>query len=112
MTDAATPSDTPSAGSSATPWADAIRARLEAALAPERLEITDDSHRHRGHAGWNPKGESHFRLLVVASAFEGMSRIARHRHIHGILARELSAHIHALTISALTPAEYDAGKSG
>ena len=85
--------------------ATAIRARLTEALAPERLEIEDESARHAGHAGARPEGESHFRLLVVAAAFEGKGRIERQRLVFSALDDLMRTDIHALSIRALTPAE-------
>lgn len=86
-----------------------IRARL-AGLAPTRLELIDDSARHQGHAGARPEGESHFRLLIVADAFAGHSRIERQRMVYGALGDLLATDVHALSITALSPAE-DAARS-
>jgi Stress-induced morphogen (activity unknown) len=55
-----------------------IRAALEAAFAPQRLEVEDDSHRHAGHAGARD-GRGHFNVLIVSEAFAGMAPLARHR---------------------------------
>jgi Stress-induced morphogen (activity unknown) len=55
-----------------------IRAALEAALAPQQLEVEDDSHRHAGHAGARD-GRGHFNVLIVSEAFAGMAPLARHR---------------------------------
>ena len=85
--------------------ATAIRARLTEALAPERLEIEDESARHAGHAGARPEGESHFRLVVVAAAFEGKGRVERQRLVFSALDDLMRTDIHALSIRALTPAE-------
>lgn len=85
--------------------ADRIRAKLENALTPARLAVIDDSHRHAGHVGARPGGESHFRIEIVAAAFAGQSRIARQRQIYALLAEELADQIHALQIIAKTPAE-------
>lgn len=82
-----------------------IRAKLTAALAPERLEIIDESHRHAGHAGARPGGETHFRVEIVSVAFEGQSRLLRQRRVHEILSDELKSNIHALSLVTLTPAE-------
>jgi BolA protein len=86
----------------------AIRERLTAALAPTRLELVDESARHAGHAGARPEGESHFRLTIVAAAFGGRSRIDRQRMVFGALGELMRSDIHALAITALTPAEADA----
>ncbi len=85
--------------------AETIRAKLTEALAPQALDIADESARHRGHAGWRPGGETHFRVSVVAAAFEGKSRVERQRMIYGILAEELAEQVHALALETRTPAE-------
>lgn len=85
--------------------AEAIRTKLTAALAPAKLTIIDESDRHAGHAGSRPEGETHFQVVVVASAFEGKSRLERQRMIYGVLAAELADRVHALTLKTLTPEE-------
>ncbi len=82
-----------------------VRAKLTAELAPERLEIIDESHRHAGHSGVRPEGETHFRVEIVSAAFEGQPRLLRQRRVHEILADELKSDIHALSLVTLTPAE-------
>ncbi|HEY6334291.1 MAG TPA: BolA family protein [Alphaproteobacteria bacterium] len=82
-----------------------IKAKLSEALRPERLEILDESHRHAGHAGARPEGETHFRLEIVSAAFEGRPRVARQRLVYEILADDLKSDIHALSLQTLTPAE-------
>ena len=67
------------------------------------LVVIDESHNHRGHAGARPEGESHFRVRVVASAFQGKSRVECHRMINQVLAEELKQQIHALAIEAKPP---------
>ena len=78
--------------------ADMMRERLEAGLKPKNLEIIDESESHRGHAGYQEGGQSHFRVRIAAPAFENMSRIERHRAIHAALGKELVGRIHALAI--------------
>lgn len=85
--------------------ADAIAEKLGDAFAPERLEVKDESHLHAGHAGARPGGESHFRLLIISSRFEGLSRLARQRAVNEVLREELKDRIHALAMRAMTPAE-------
>ncbi|TVR81592.1 MAG: BolA family transcriptional regulator [Rhodospirillales bacterium] len=85
--------------------ADTIREKLTRGLAPMSLEVIDESHRHTGHAGARPGGETHFRVRIVATAFEGVSRLDRHRMVHDILAAELADRVHALNVSARTPGE-------
>lgn len=84
-----------------------IKARLEAALAPEQLVVRDDSHKHAGHAGANPAGGSHFHVEIVASKFSGLTRVARHQLIYAALSEEINSGLHALSIAAMTPQEYD-----
>lgn len=75
-----------------------IRSRLETAFRPSRLEVVDESERHRGHAGYQEGGESHFRVTISAPAFESMSRIERHRAVHDALGQNLVGRIHALAL--------------
>jgi len=83
----------------------AIRNKLTAAFAPQSLEIVNDSHRHAGHAGSPGTGESHFTVKVVSAAFNGKSRLERHRMINAVLAEELKGAVHALAIEAHAPEE-------
>lgn len=85
--------------------AERIDTKLRDAFQPERLEIHDDSHKHHGHAGWRPGGETHFRITVVAESFGDLGRVARQRRIYEVLADELAERVHALQITAKTPAE-------
>ena len=78
--------------------ADVIRDKLEAAFRPSRLDIVDESERHRGHAGFQEGGESHFRVTMRAEALGPMTRIARHRAVHQALGPDLMGQIHALAL--------------
>lgn len=82
----------------------AIRACLEAELAPSSLEITDDSHRHAGHAGARD-GRGHFSVTIVASRFAGAKRLERHRMVYSALGSLMQTDIHALSVTALAPDE-------
>jgi len=84
---------------------DLITEKLRKAFAPESLRVEDESHRHAGHAGHQPGGETHFRLNIVSEAFRGKSRIERHRMINAALAGELACGVHALAIHAAAPGE-------
>ena len=75
---------------------DEIRQKLEAAFAPSLLEVVDESEKHRGHAGYQEGGQSHFQVHIRAGAFDGMNRVARHRAVHEALGAELIGRIHAL----------------
>ena len=87
------------------PVAAEIDKRLRAALAPERLDVVNDSARHRGHAGDDGSGESHFTVRIVASSFAGQSRVQRQRAVNAALADLLRDRIHALAIKARAPGE-------
>ncbi|HKX06871.1 MAG TPA: BolA family protein [Stellaceae bacterium] len=82
-----------------------IRDKLTTALHPEHLEIVDESHRHAGHAGARPGGETHFRVEVVATAFQGKSRLERQRLVYALLKDEMSQQIHALSLVTRAPGE-------
>jgi BolA protein len=82
-----------------------IAEKLTKAFAPERLDVIDESHRHAGHAGARPGGETHFSVHIVSQAFRGKSRIDRHRMVNAALASELAGGVHALAISAAAPGE-------
>lgn len=82
-----------------------IERKLTAALSPTRLTIVDESARHLGHVGARPEGETHFRVDIVAPAFEGRSRLDRHRMVSDILADELAGRVHALSLSTRAPSE-------
>ena len=70
---------------------DVIINKLREAFVPESLDVTDELHLHEGHAGHRPGGETHFRVYIVSPAFEGKSRIERHRMVNTALEAELRA---------------------
>ena len=86
---------------------DRITETLTKAFAPERLEVIDESHRHAGHSGARPGGETHYSVNIVSQAFSGKSRIERHRMINATLMAELQGGVHALAIRAAAPGEAD-----
>lgn len=77
---------------------DQIEAKLRQAFDPTELSVVDDSESHRGHAGFQEGGQSHFNVRIRAAAFAGQSRIARHRAVHGAIGTEIMSRIHALAI--------------
>ena len=85
--------------------ADLIAQKLTEAFAPQSLKVEDESHKHEGHAGARPGGQTHFRVYIVSPAFKGKSRIERHRMINDILAAELKGGVHALALHASAPGE-------
>ncbi|QNM82345.1 BolA family transcriptional regulator [Sphingomonas sabuli] len=78
--------------------------RLQA-LDPTRLELVDDSEKHRGHGGYNPSGESHFTLTIESAHFAGKSRVERQRLVHRALGEMVGERVHALSIKARAPGE-------
>ena len=87
------------------PVADEIIRRLTAALSPTRVQLIDDSERHRGHGGHNPAGESHFSLFIESPAFADMTRLQRQRAVYAALGELMESRVHALSIRASTPGE-------
>lgn len=75
-----------------------IRDRLQAAFAPDALEVLDESEQHRGHGGWREGGQTHFRVVIRSAGFGPMSRVARHRAVHAALGADLVGRIHALAL--------------
>ena len=92
-----------------------LRDTLTRHFAPTRIEITDDSARHAGHAGVTEShaghagasgaGETHYSVLVISEAFAGLSRVARHRAVNAALDSEFQSGLHALSLVLKTPAE-------
>lgn len=72
-----------------------------AALNPKHLQIINESHRHAG-----PANNSHFKLVLVSDEFEGLSKVARHQKIYGLLSKELEGEIHALSMFLYTQDEW------
>ncbi len=81
-----------------------IRQRLQEALAPEMLEIEDESHLHAGHAGARD-GRGHFRVMIVAPVFTNRTKIERHRLVFDPLSDLMRTDIHALTLQTFSPDE-------
>jgi BolA protein len=87
------------------PLARTITDRLEKALAPSRLAVSNDSAMHAGHMGDDGTGETHFSVEVESAAFAGLGRVARQRLVNNALADLLSTRIHALAIKARAPGD-------
>ncbi len=81
-----------------------IEAKLREQLAPEHLEIVDDSSKHAGHAGARGGG-GHYAATIVSNRFEGLNAIQRHRLVYEALGELMKTDIHALSVRALTPKE-------
>ncbi len=87
------------------PLQDWISATLRERLKPISLSVVDESHQHVGHGGWREGGETHFRLDIVSAAFQGKSRVERHRMVNDLLAEAFARGLHALAIKARAPGE-------
>jgi BolA family transcriptional regulator, general stress-responsive regulator len=87
------------------PVADEITKRLTEALGPTQLRVTNDSASHRGHAGDDGSGESHFTVEIEAPAFAGLTRLARQRAVNAALGDLMRERVHALAIKARAPGE-------
>jgi BolA protein len=81
-----------------------IRASLQDALAPQQLDIEDESHRHAGHEGARD-GRGHFRVRIVAAEFAGLPLIKRHQRVYAALGDMLRTDIHALALDTRAPGE-------
>ncbi|MDX1921922.1 MAG: BolA family protein [Alphaproteobacteria bacterium] len=85
-----------------TSYATRIEKKIRENLSPETFLLTDDSHRHAGHAGAHPHGdkggETHFTLAITSSAFNGLSRVAQQRLVYNLLADEMKERVHALVL--------------
>ncbi len=87
--------------------ADIIKQKLTEALSPTVLDVLDESHKHAGHAGARPEGQSHFSVKIVSQAFEGKSSVERQRLVYQALSEEMKQHIHALALQTLTQNEQE-----
>lgn len=81
-----------------------MQERLQATLAPQRLEVIDESYQHNGHAGANGTGfGTHFRVRIASQNFTGLGRVARHRLVYDALQDFIAQGVHALAIEAVEP---------
>ncbi|KAH7406318.1 bola-like protein [Phaeosphaeria sp. MPI-PUGE-AT-0046c] len=94
---------------SATPMENALRAKITDALKPTNLQIYNDSHKHSHHQAMQgvTSKETHFRLVITSSAFDGKMQLARHRMVNTLMKDELAQEggIHALQLTTRTPQE-------
>ena len=87
------------------PVAAEMHALLQAAFAPTRLEVINDSHHHAGHSGHDGSGESHFTVVIESAAFAGQNRVSRQRMVNKALGDIPGQRVHALAIRAFAPGE-------
>jgi BolA protein len=87
-------------------FSQSIEKKIENKLNPVSLEIINESHLHAGHQeSFDGSGETHLRIKIVTEAFEGMSRVDRHRAINALIDDEIAAGLHAIAIEAKAPSE-------
>jgi BolA protein len=87
-----------------------IRALISDAFSPTQLDIVDESHFHKGHAG-AASGAGHFNVTIVSEKFAEQATLARHRMVYAALDSLMPEEIHALSIKALTPEEHLSAKA-
>ncbi|MEZ5959237.1 MAG: BolA/IbaG family iron-sulfur metabolism protein [Hyphomonadaceae bacterium] len=80
-----------------------IETQLRQLFSPVHFVLTDQSAAHAGHAGARPGGETHYHLAMHASAFDGISRVARQRLVYDALREEFDTGLHALTLDLRPP---------
>ena len=97
----------PQTGAMTSPLQTEIESLLTAALAPTRLQIINDSTKHRGHAGDDGSGESHFTVVIESAAFGGKNRLERQRMVNAALGDIPGDRVHALAIRAFAPGQAD-----
>lgn len=79
-----------------------IESKLNASFNPDYLQVVNES----GNHNVPPGSESHFKVVMVASAFDDLNRVKRHQAVYGILADELAGGVHALALHLYTAAEW------
>ncbi len=86
------------------PSLDELKVRLQGRFPADRIDLTDDSHLHAGHAG-SQGGAGHYSVTIVSDRFSGLSRLARHRLVYDAVAEWMPHRVHALVIAAHAPTE-------
>jgi BolA protein len=79
-------------------YSERIIGKIQAAFTPAAVRLEDESAQHKGHAGAHPSGETHFKLYMVAAAFNGKSRLERQRMVYAALKDEMAERVHALSM--------------
>jgi BolA protein len=80
---------------------ESIQAKVQAALPVSHLQLVNESHMHAG-----PATDSHYKLVLVSAAFDGLGKVRRHQQIYGLLKDELAGPVHALALHLYTPQEW------
>ena len=76
----------------------AIVKKLSKAFNPYELKVIDESHKHIGHSGYKPEGETHFKIKMKATVFGGLTRLDMQRQVFKALSEEMESRIHALSL--------------
>jgi BolA family transcriptional regulator, general stress-responsive regulator len=79
-----------------------IEQRLQSRFSPVFLDVANESHQHNVP----PNSETHFRVVLVSTAFDGSSRVARHQQVYAALAPQLEGPVHALALHIYSPCEW------
>lgn len=87
-----------------------LKSLLEQQFQPEFLDIVNQSALHHGHAGSPDSGESHFKVFMVSSAFDGLSRVQRHQAVNAVVNDLFDKGLHALSLKLLAPDEYNSNE--
>ena len=77
---------------------DRIKMTLEQGLQPLRLSVLNESFKHKGHAGDDGSGETHFYVEIVSNRFQGLSRVECQRMVYDLLKQEMETGLHALSL--------------
>lgn len=88
------------------PMQDLIERALREGLDIHHLEIVNESNLHKGHAGDDGSGQTHFKLIVVSSDFDGCNRIQRQQKVNGLLKGAFDAGLHAISMGCMTLREF------
>ncbi|MCC6598239.1 MAG: BolA family transcriptional regulator [Alphaproteobacteria bacterium] len=86
---------------------DVIKKEIQARFTPSHFELINESHKHHGHAGDDGSGQTHFKLLIVSSVFEGQGRVERQRGVNTALETAFSSGLHAINMKLFTPTEFE-----
>ena len=79
-----------------------IERRLQSRFSPVFLDVANESHQHNVP----PNSETHFRVVLVSTAFDGRSRVARHQQVYAALAPQMQGPVHALALHTYSPGEW------
>ena len=79
---------------------------LKAHCTPLEMQVIDESGLH--HVP--DDAQSHFKVSLVSHAFDGLTRVARHRLVNHFLQTEFNQGLHALSLHLYSPAEWETSR--